>query len=300
MTMRFDYVAPETVDEALALLRRHGEDAKVIAGGQSLLILLREGAVQPRCVVGLERIPALSGIDDGDADVMTVGAMATYRMVYRNRLARQRAGLLARACESIGPLPIHAAGTIGGNVCHNAPGADPPPALLALDAHAVLAGPAGTRTVPLAEFFLGMFETAAGPDEILTAIRVPSLPTDARWTYLKFSPRAMDMAIASVAVVVRLGDDGVCREARVAIGGAAPVPYRARGAEHALLGRRPTGAVLAEAGAGAAEDVEFITDFHASAAYRCRVLPVLVRRAVEAAIDGTADGGDAPRSGEGR
>lgn len=298
--VRFEYVAPENLEEGVALLRLHGEDAKVIAGGQSLLILMREGALRPRYVVGLERIPGLASIT-GDDDHLVIGAMATYRTVYRSDRVRQAAGLLARACESVGPLPIHSVGTIGGNLCHNAPGADPPAALLALDARAVLVGANGQRTLPLREFFPGMFETAVDAGEILTAIAIPSLPRDARWSYLKFSRRAMDMAIASVAVVIRLEQDGICREARLGVGGAAAVPYRATRVEEALIGSHLTPAVIADACASVTDGVELVADFHASSAYRRKVLPVLVRRAIRLALAEPADSAwSSDRSGERR
>lgn len=297
--VRFEYIAPESLDEVVALVRRHGEDAKVLAGGQSLLILLREGVLRPRYVVGLERIRGLASITTDD-EHLTIGAMVTYRTVYRSDVARRTAGVLTRACESVGPFPIHSVGTIGGNVCHNAPGADPPPALLALDAQAVLLGPHGQRRLPLREFFRGMFGTAVGAGEILTAITVPALPADARWSYLKFSRRAMDMAIASVAVIL-LGQDGVCREARLGVGGAASIPYRATRAEEGLIGRRLTSAVIAEACASVTEGIELISDFHASSAYRRKVLPVLARRAIHLAVGEEAGAALSPeRSREGR
>ena len=286
--MTLAYVEPDTVEEAVALLAED-EGSKVLAGGQSLMVLLRQGLVAPSRLVSLQRIPELGRIQLLPDGSLRVGCMATYREV-----AGQAGRLLpavADACRQVGPIPVQNVGTPGGSLCHNAPGADVPAALLALDAQAVVRSGAGERTIPLAGFFRGYFETVLEPAELLVGIHVPKPAVGATSAYVKFNFRLIDMAIVGVAVAFRR-DGEVCLDVRIAVGGVAEVPFRARAAEQALEGRALTAAVVAEAGRLAATEREPVSDVHASAAYRRRVTPVIVKRALERAAGG--GGSDVP------
>lgn len=277
--MTLAYVEPDTVDEAVALLAED-EGSKALAGGQSLMVLLRQGLVAPSRLVSLRGIPGLGRVQVRPDGSIRVGCMATYREV-----AEQAGRLLPAvgdACRQVGPVPVQNVGTAGGSLCHNAPGADVPAALLALDAEAVVHSGAGERTIPLAGFFRGYFETVLEPAEVLVGIHVPGPPADATSAYVKFNFRLIDMAIVGVAVAFRR-DGGVCRDVRIAVGGVAAVPFRALAAEQALEGRSPTADVVAEAGRLAATEREPVSDVHASAGYRRRVTPVIVKRALDRA-----------------
>jgi len=180
---------PATLQEALSLLAKYGKEAKVLAGGQSLIVMMREGLVSPKVVISLRRLPELSGISDGGGEGVTIGAMTTYRTLERSPLIQERCGLLAQMVKVVATPQVRNKGTIGGSVCHAAPDADPPPCLLVLDARAVIAGPGGQREVPLDGFFLEPFQTSLASDEILVALRIPPSPPRTGNSYLKYSSR---------------------------------------------------------------------------------------------------------------
>jgi carbon-monoxide dehydrogenase medium subunit len=284
---RPDYYDPTRLEEVHALLARHGDDAKLVAGGQSLMVMLRQGLIQPAALVDLAGVPGLSGIERRNGTIR-IGAMTTLRTLEADATVRGALPTLAQAAAAVGPMQIRNMGTLGGNAAHNALGADPPPALLALDAEATIAGPDGERRVALEEFFTGYFETCLAPTEVLTAlsVRVPGPGTTG--AYLKFASRAVDMSIVGIAVVLAR-EAGRIREARIAVGGAGPVPFRARRAEAALAGAAWSEAVLREAGTLAAGEAAPLGDMHASAAYRRWLVRVLVPRALRAAA-GAASG----------
>lgn len=280
-----EYHDPERLDEVLALLREYGDDAKLVAGGQSLMVMLRQGLLSPAVLIDLDRIVDLRGIGRSNGEVR-LGATTTIRTIEREPMIRAELPVLAEAAAAVGPLQVRNMGTIGGNVAHNALGADPPPALLALDARVTVAGPGGTRTLPLEDLLTGYFETALGPEEVLTEVRVPALPRGAAGGYLKFASRSVDMALVGVAVV-HLREGEKIRDVRIAIGGAGPVPFRAHAAEASLRGRAWTEAALQEAGRLAARDAAPLSDLHASAEYRRWLVQVLVPRAL-ARVGGAA------------
>jgi CO/xanthine dehydrogenase FAD-binding subunit len=279
------YCEPESVEETLGLLAEE-EESRVMAGGQSLLVLLRQGLAQPSRLVSLHRVAEMSRVEAADVEVL-IGAMATYRQIASSPDA---AGLraLVEACRLVGPIPVQNAGTAGGSICHNAPGADAPPALLALDAVAeVRSAGGGDHCLPLTDFFRGYFETVLETTDLLVAIRVPKPVPGAVSSYLKFNYRLIDMAMVGVAVSLR-HEDGIARDVRIALGGVDAVPFRALAAEAALEGSTLDRPRLAEAGHLAAEDREPISDVHCSGGYRRRVIPVLVRRAFAQALPGLA------------
>lgn len=281
MLRRPDYYDPERIEEVLAILEQHGDDAKLVAGGQSLMVMLRQGLVAPTALIDLARVPGLTGIERRNGTIR-LGAMTTIRTLETDPTVGRLLPTLAQAAAAVGPMQIRNMGTVGGNAVHNALGADPPPALLALDATVVIAGPAGERRVPLVEFFTGYFETCVAPTEVVTAFSVPVPGPGTTGVYLKFASRVVDMAIVGIAVVLAR-DGGRLREARIAVGGAGPVPFRARHAEAALAGATWGDAAFREAGVLAAEESAPLGDLHASAAYRRWLVRVLVPRALKAA-----------------
>jgi aerobic carbon-monoxide dehydrogenase medium subunit len=288
---RPEYHDPQRLEEVTSLLERYGDDAKLVAGGQSLMVMLRQGIIAPAALIDLARVPGLVGVSSSDGELQ-VGAMTTMHAIERDALIGRHAPVLAQAAAAVGPFQIRNMGTIGGNASHNAVGADPPPALLALEARAVIHGPGGDRSLPLDEFFTGYFETALRPDEVVTAFRFTKPAAGTTGAYLKFASRAVDMALVSVAVVLRPDDDRL-RDVRIAIGGAAPVPFRARDAEAHLLSAGWNEGARREAGRLAARAAAPLGDVHASAPYRRWLVSVLVPRALVEADRHTRERGAA-------
>jgi carbon-monoxide dehydrogenase medium subunit len=279
----FDYHDPTGLDEALALLREHGEDAKVMAGGQSLLPMMKLRLASPRHVVDLWRIRGLDGIVEGEGEIR-IGARVTHRALEDSEVLRRRCPLLAKAASVIGDAQVRNLGTIGGAVAHADPAGDYSPALVALGATLVLRSLQGERLVPAREFFVGIFATALRPAEILTEVRVPVTGPGVGWEYLKLSRRASDFALVSVAAILRPNGGRLCAGADVVLGAVGPVPQRAEEVEAALRGRRLDGAAVAQAARATRLGPETPSDVHADAAYRHDVGPACVRRALEAAL----------------
>jgi carbon-monoxide dehydrogenase medium subunit len=281
---------PQTLEEALADRERYGRDALPIAGGQSLLVLLRNKLIDPTLLIDLEGIADLRGVDRR-ADGVSIGAMTTIDSVASSPELRELIPVLSQAAAQVGSTAIRNLGTIGGNLCHNEPGADLPPALLTLNAKVQLRSRGGSRTVELAEFFRGYFETAVKPDELLTRIEIPPQPTGITGVYLKHAISPEDLAIASVSVVVVAdGKDRKTREVRIGLGGVSPVPFRAAKAEKILAASSLDDAAIREAAEAAASEAEPMTDPHGSADYRRKMVRVLIRRAVSAAMDSKRNG----------
>jgi carbon-monoxide dehydrogenase medium subunit len=277
----FDYEAPTTVDEALALLAQAGDrEVKVLAGGQSLLPVMRLRLGAPELVVDLGRIPGLRGVrDDGDAIVL--GAMTTHDDVTREPLVRQHALLLAEAARTVADPQVRHRGTFGGALAHADPAGDMPAPALALDAEFVIAGSGGRRTVAAADFFQDLFTTALAEDELLVEVRVPK-HTGWGAHYEKFSRVAQAWSIVGVAAAVRV-DAGVIQEAKVALTNMGSVPIRASGVEEALVGRAASAETVREAAAMAAQGTSPTSDANADEEYRRHLATVLTGRAVLAA-----------------
>ncbi len=277
------YVEPSSVDEALDLLAEHGDIAKVIAGGQSLLILMRERLVDPEVLIGLQGIPGLRALQtNGEA---TIGAMVRHVDVERDAGLGRGWPLVAAAEAAVATIQVRNRGTLCGSVAHAFPTADPPGALVASDARVRLQSkPRGEREVAAEDFFLGLLETAAEPDELVTAVRVPAQPAGARTAYLRFSIRPLDFAIVGVAVRVSLGDDGSITEARIGLNGAANRCLRATEAEGVLAGQAPSDELLRAAGEAAARQSEPLADVDGNEDYKRRVVGVYTRRALERAL----------------
>jgi carbon-monoxide dehydrogenase medium subunit len=278
----FDLHQPEGVAEAVGLLARYAdEDAKVLAGGQSLLPLLNFRLARPRHVIDVGRVASLTEIRRTAAGV-TVGAMARQAQAERSRSVAIDVPLLAAALPHIAHPPVRNRGTVGGSLAHADPAAELPAALLALDAGVVAAGRAGHRRLPLAELFVGLLTTALAPDEILTGIEIPEARA-AGWGFAELARRAGDFAIAGVAAVVHGGPDR-CTGARLVAFGADDRPVRLRAAEDAIVGRAPSAALAARAAAEAPRDCRPSSDVHASAEYRAHLVRVLAEDAVRDAV----------------
>jgi len=276
----FDYHAPTTVEEALQLLATSGDDVKILAGGQSLIPVLRLRLAAPDVMIDLGRITELRGIRD-DGSALVIGAMTPHAEVASNPLLRQHATVLAEAAETVADPQVRHRGTFGGALAHADPAGDLPAPVLALGAELEIAGPGGRRTVPAAEFFQGLFATAIGEDEILTQVRVPK-HTGWGGHYEKFTRVAQQWSIVAVAAAVR-AEGGSIAEARVALTNMGAVPIRAHAVEQALQGQPATAQAVAAACAAAAEGTDPPTDLNGDADYRRHLAGVLTRRAVLAA-----------------
>ena len=260
----FDYARPATLDEALGLLAKHGDDAKLLAGGHSLLPAMKLRLAQPKMVIDIGRLPDLRYIRR-EAGRLAIGALTTHYDLESSAELKQSCPLLPEVAASIGDVQIRNRGTIGGSLVHADPAADWPAAIMALDAEMEIAGPQGRRTVKAGEFFVDILQTAVGPGEILTAIRVPQ--TSARVAYEKFAQKASGFAICGVAVA----------ENRVGITGVAAKAYRAVAVEQALAAGRT------DAADRAVDGVDVLGDIHASSEFRAHLARVHTRRALERA-----------------
>jgi carbon-monoxide dehydrogenase medium subunit len=280
----FDYEAPSTVDEALAILGdTRGRDAKVMAGGQSLLPVLKMRLAAPELVVDLGRIGELQGVRD-DGDSIVVGAMTTHDDVTRDPLIRQHALLLSLAAETVADPQVRHRGTFGGSLAHADPAGDMPAPALALGAEMVIAGAGGRRTVPASDFFIDLFTTAVGPDELLVEVRVPK-HTGWGAHYEKFTHVVQAWSIVGVAATVRV-EGGSIAQARVGLTNMGLTPVRALAVEQALVGQPATADAIRQAAARAAEGTSPMADANADEDYRRHLVTVLTGRAVLAAAGG--------------
>ncbi|GAB3384996.1 FAD binding domain-containing protein [Amycolatopsis echigonensis] len=277
----FDYVAPSTVDEAVQALAAAGEDAKVLAGGQSLLPVLRMRLAAPTTLIDLGKIAELRGVRE-DGDALVVGAMTTHYEVQRDSLIAEHAALVKEATDTVADPQVRHRGTFGGAIAHADPAGDLLAPVLALDGELVLAGPDGRRTVSAAEFFQDYFTTALAPDELLVEVRLPK-HTGWRAHYEKFNRVAQAWSMCAVAATVRT-EGGVIEEARVALTNMGATPVRATAVEQALLGAQANAETIRAAAAHAAEGTNPVADGNSDVEYRQHLARVLTGRAVAAAV----------------
>jgi carbon-monoxide dehydrogenase medium subunit len=277
----FAYARPTTVDEALQAVASGGEDVKILAGGQSLIPVMRLRLAAPETVVDLTKVGELRGVRD-DGDAIVIGAMTTHSDVIADPLVRQHAPLIAEATETVADRQVRHRGTFGGALAHADPAGDLPAVALALDAEMVIAGLQGRRTVPARDFFVDYLTTALEEGELLVEVRVPKLA--GRWGmhYEKFNRVAQAWSIVAVAAVVRREGDRIA-EARIGLTNMGPTPLRATATEQALAGAEATPEAIAAAAAHAAEGTSPSSDLNAQADYREHLVQVLTRRAVTAA-----------------
>ena len=278
--LAFDYEVAESVDHAIELLGQHGEEAKLLAGGHSLLPIMKLRLAAPAVLVDLGRLEDLKYVRD-EGDHIAVGAMTRHTDVEHNQLLQEQCGLLAYTTSLVGDPQVRHRGTIGGSIAHGDAASDLPSALLALEGTFVVKGSGGERTVAAADFFEDYLQTALAPDEVLTEIRVPKLGQNAGWSYKKFNRRAQDWAVVGAAAVVERSN-GSISSARIGLTNMGSTPVRATAAENALSGASADS--VAEATSSADEGTSPASDIAASSEYRRHLARVLSRRAVEEAL----------------
>jgi carbon-monoxide dehydrogenase medium subunit len=279
MIRDFEYFAPKTLKEALILLDKYQDECKVIAGGQSLLILMRQGLVAPEHLIDIKGVSELSYIKSDAKTGLKIGALTTHRAIEKSAVMRNGFSALAEMERRLASIQTRNWGTIGGNICHADPAGDPMPVLIALNATLTTASVRGERKIAVEDFSLDYFETALEHGELLTEIQVPVPPPHTGAAYTKFNVIESDMATVGVAVSITLGSgDGVGSDVRIALGAAAPTPIRAKQAEAVLKGKKITDSLLKEAGEIASTEAEPISDIHASEEYRRELVKVLVKR----------------------
>jgi len=278
---KFDYERVSSVDEALSLLRQHGDDAKLLAGGHSLLPLMKLRFATPSVLIDVGRLSELSYVRE-DGDEIAIGALTRHHDVQHSDVLRAQVEILAHAAGQVGDQQVRHRGTIGGSIAHGDPASDLPAVILALGGSMVIRGGDGERTVPASEFFTGFLETALAPDELLTEIRVPKVP-GAGWSFQKLTKRAQDWAIVGCAVVRSSTSASESNDGRSVTGvglvNMGPTPLRATATEQALA----AGASVADAAAVADQDASPTADINASEEYRRHLARVLVRRGLEEA-----------------
>ncbi|MBM3225529.1 MAG: xanthine dehydrogenase family protein subunit M [Candidatus Tectomicrobia bacterium] len=279
----FDYFDPTTVGEAVTLLRQHAGNVKVLAGGTDLFLRMHRRAVLPDVVVDLKRIPELAQLRYSPAEGLHIGATVTHGDVIEHAAVQQHYGALARAAHWVGSPQARHRGTVVGNLCNASPAADTAPALLAYGALVTIAGPDGSRDIPLETFFQGPGRTALGPAEIVTAVRLPPAQGQSGWGYGRRTRTVIDIALVSACAVIQ-ASNGVCSTVRLGLGAVGPTPLRALRAEALLQGQRPSAAQVAAASRVAAEEARPISDVRCSAEYRKDMVEVLSRRCLESAL----------------
>jgi len=280
---RFDYHDPQTVAEVLTLLHEHGEDAKLLAGGQSLIPVLNMRLAKPRVLIDLSRVAGLSYVRLED-EVLAIGAMTRHAALERSPLIGRYQPLLRDAERHIGHIQIRNRGTVGGSLAHADPAAELPAVMAALDATMRIAGPSGTRDVPAADFFLMYFTTCMQPDELLVEIRVPLMPDRSGHAFEELARRHGDFALAGVACLLTLAADGTVADSRLGLIGVGMTPVRAHAAEAVLKGRQPFPALLREAASVVRTEIMPEDDIHATGEYRKELAGILTERALVGAL----------------
>jgi aerobic carbon-monoxide dehydrogenase medium subunit len=280
----FDYYPATSVDEAIALLQQYGDDAKLLAGGHSLLPTMKPRLAQPGVLIDIGRISSLSYIRE-DNGVVAVGALTTYATMARSDLLRRHFALLPDAASVLGDPQVRNRGTLGGAVSHADPAADMTAIVMALKADIVIKGPNGERSIKADDFFVDIFTTALQPGEIVTELRFAIPPAHTGSAYIKLENKASHYAVVGCAAVITLGGDGTCSGASLAVTGAAVKPTRASATEAALVGNTLDEATVADAASHAADGLELVADIHGSRAYRADMTRVMMRRAIQKAAE---------------
>lgn len=284
----FRYFAPETLEEALELAAEHGHDAKLLAGGQSLIPAMNFRLAQPAVLIDLNRIEALSYIrEDADTGCLGIGAMTRQRQAEGDSLVARRAPLIHQAMPYVAHVQIRNRGTLGGSLAHADPAAELPAVLLALRARVRLASCEAERWVQAQDFFTGLFETALAPEEVLTEIQIPPLPPRSGSAFAEFARRHGDYALVGVAAQVALDESGACSQCQLVFLSVGEGPVVAKQAQDALTGRRPQPEILSQAAhLAASSDIDPQGDIHASAEYRRHLARVLAERVLKEAFEG--------------
>jgi len=277
--MSFKFIQPESHSETLEALAQYGDEAKIIAGGTAVVLMLQQKLIAPEVLVSLGRVPDLDYIE-AKPDGIHIGPLTSLRDVTRSATVQQYYPALAHACGEVGNVRIQNQATVGGNLAEADYASDPPAVLLALDASVAISSASGSRIVPLADFFLGFYTTVLEPEEMISEITIPSLGPDTRMTYLKYKSRSSeDRPCAGVAAVAAF-EDGVCTDLRVAVGAACEIPKRLPEFEAMAQGQALSDELIAEIAEGYAANIDTLEDLRGSAWYRTQMIKVHVRRAL--------------------
>lgn len=279
----FDYHSPTTVEEAVALLKSHGTDAKLLAGGHSLVPAMRFRLAQPEVLIDINRIAGLDSLKEENGQLI-IGALVRESAIEHSRLVHDRYPLLADTSKVVADPLVRNRGTIGGNIAHADPANDHPAAMLAYGAEVIAAGPSGRRTIPIDDFFVDLFENALSDDEILVEIRIPSPEAGSGGAYVKLERKVGDYAISAVAVQLKMDGD-TCKEARIGLTNVSPVPIRATDAEAQIIGKTLSDDVLEAAGKAAAAQCEPSPDLRGSEEYKRDLTRILTKRAIRKAAE---------------
>jgi carbon-monoxide dehydrogenase medium subunit len=280
----FEYFAPDTVEEVLTLLTRFGEDAKILAGGQSLIPMMKLRIASPRYLIDINRIASLTGFKQS-GDRLVCGALCRHAEIAASPLVKERLPIMTDAAKLTADVQVRNRGTLGGSLAHADPAGDWPSVLLALETEVQITGPAGVRTVKLDEFLVDAYTTQLGADEMLTQISVPFPKPPAGGAYVKFERRAGDFAVGSVGVQLELDEGGRCRKVAVSLGALGPVASRARRSEELLRGQAPSTELLSRVERTVREEAQPFEDTRGSEDYKRHLAGVLFRRAFTAAFD---------------
>ena len=282
--MRFQYLEPTSIEEAISILSEYGNKAKIIAGGTDLLVQIRSKTIRPEYLVDISRIPKLDYKEENDG--LRIGALTTIRALEKSAELHQRYPVISQAAGQLGSVAVRNMGTLGGNLCNAAPSAETAPALIGLSARAKIVGPDGERVVPLENFFVGPGETVLKKGELLVEIQVPPMPPDTKAVYLKHAIRgSIDLAIVGVAAIVTLEPgSNVCKDIKLVLGAVAPTPMRAHQAEEIIKGKKIDDALIDKCAQVASDESRPITDVRASDWYRKEMVKVFTRRAIKGAI----------------
>ncbi len=279
---RFEYFCPASLQEALSLLSTHQDDVKLLAGGQSLLSMMKLRLANPGYLVDLTRIPGLNTIREENGKI-SIGAMTTYAQIMGSHLLQNRCPLLPRTAALVADVQVRNRGTIGGSLAHADPAADMPAAILALGAELKASGPRGERWIKAEDFFVTIMTTDLSPDEVLTEIRVPVLEQQ-KSVYLKNAPRPSDFAIVGIALCLKFDEERTCEDIAIGVTGITDNAYRPRHVENALKGKRLEAKVVEEAAAEITQAIEVNENIHASKAFRSHLARVYFARAIQAAM----------------
>ena len=283
----FEYHAPGSVAEAADLLARHGESAKLLAGGHSLIPIMKLRFARPEVLIDLGKIDSMAYIREKDGG-LAIGAMTRYVELETSELVKSRAPLLAEAASMVADPQVRNMGTIGGSLAHADPAGDLPAVALALGVQIITSSTGEHRAIDVNDFFVGLLTTSLQPNEILSEIIIPGLAPRTGTAYAKFANKASHYAVVGVAAVVTLGEDGVCQNAKIGVTGAGPKAVSATEAEALLKGRRPDDSTIRHAASRAGAGIDFNEDIHASAEYRAYLTTVFARRAIRAAVSRAA------------
>jgi carbon-monoxide dehydrogenase medium subunit len=281
----FEYRTPKSLKEVHANLKEFGSDAKLVAGGTALIIMMKQRLVRPSCLISLRSVRGLNGIELQNGG-LRIGGLATHRQLETSPLIRRRLPMLVETYHHVATLRVRNMATVGGGLAHADPNQDPPPSLIALGATLKATSANGSRVIPMDEFFKDYYETVLNPDELITEVMVPKLPPNSGAAYIKFLPRtADDYATVSAAAVLTLDKSNkTIADVRIALGSVGVTPIRATAAEAVLRGQPLKTEAFAEAGEKAKEAVDPISDFRGSAGYKKDMAAVFVRRALEKAL----------------